>query len=112
MSQLARIAGGLDVVVRVEQDGGRAGRGRAAGDHGGLAVGDGQDVDLGQAGGLQERRDLVGAVAQVGGGGRVGGHGRDADQALQVGADGRQDLLDGVVEGHELDATAGGSGEA
>ena len=98
----------LDVVVRVQQDGGGTRRAGPAAEHGGTAVPGGHHVDLGQAGLAQQRGDLGGAGPHVPRGGRVRRHRRDPHQALQVGTGGRQDLPDAVAEvsGHEVDATA------
>ena len=90
------VAGRLDVVVRVQQDRGGAGRGGPAAQHRGPAVPGGQHVDLGQAGLAQQGGDLAGAGPQVRGGGRIRRHRRDPHQPLEVGAGGRQDLPHGA----------------
>ncbi len=95
LSQSAGSPGRLDVVVRVEQDRGGAGRGGSVGHHGRLAARDGQHVDVGQARGAEQGGDDERALVHVRRGGRIRRDGRDPDQALEVGADGRQDLPDG-----------------
>ena len=89
------VPGRLDVVVRVEQDRGGAGRGGAVGHHGRLAARDGQHVDVGQARGAEQGGDDQRALVHLRRSGRIRRHGRDPDQAFEVGTDGRQDLPDG-----------------
>jgi hypothetical protein len=79
-------AGGLDVVVGVEQDGGCAFRGRPVRDDGGRSAIDRDDRDVGRARAPGQLGDGLGAAAGVVGAGRIGPDARDADQSFQVGA--------------------------
>ncbi len=112
----AGVARGLDVVVRVQQDGrGAVGR-RAARDDGGRALGavlgpGAQHLDLGQSGVAQERGHGVGAGGDV----RLVERGvrdaRHAHERLQVGAQRREEPGDGLAErGRESGAGRGGGG--
>jgi hypothetical protein len=87
------VAGRLDVVVRVQQDGGGAGRTGPVAQHGRLAAGR-DDFDLGQAGCAQEGGHLAGAGAQVRRGGRIRRHRRDPHQPVQIGPDRGQHAAD------------------
>ena len=100
---LGDVAGGLDVVVGIEQHGWRAVGRRPVGDHGRRTVGNGKDLDVHRAGaaaqvrhGLSRRPDLVGRTW-------VDLDAGDPDQPLEVCPYRREDTFNsGAKVGHGL----------
>ncbi len=94
----AGVAGWLDVVVGIQQHRRHAvGRGVVA-DHRRLAALDiVDDLDVGATCLPQQRGGEIGALPDLGSCVRVGAHRRDPDQRLEIVADGRQHLADGLA---------------
>src|SRR6266545_4334492 len=89
----ARIAGRLDVMVGVEQDGRLARWRRAAGEHRGLAALDAvEDLDLGRPGAAEQPGRHLRAATHLRRGAGIGAHGRDLDQGFEVAPDARKGL--------------------
>ncbi len=100
LSQQGLVAGGLDVVVRVEGDGARAGRPVAVPDDGGpAALPDDLDVEALRP---QQLGDRLGAGRDVGLVEGVEGDARDTGQRLEVGAHLRHQLVDPLAQGGDL----------
>ena len=107
-----QVAGGLHIVVRVQQDGRLALGGGPAGDDGGAAgravlLVAAQDPDVVEAAGTHQFGDGVGAGVQRGGVEAGPGDARDGDELLQPGDRGVERFGDGVAEGLGVDVPAG-----
>ena len=110
-----QVAGGLDIVVGVQQDGRLALGGRAAGDDGGAAgrpvfLVAAQDPDVVEPAGAHQAGDGVGAGVQRGGVEAGPGDARDGDELLQLGDRGVEGFGDGLAEGLGVDGAGRAGG--
>ncbi len=85
---VGRVVLRLDVVMRVEQHGGRSVGSGLVRDHRGRAALAADDVDLGETLGPEQVGHRVGRAPHLTGARGVGAHRLDADQVLEVGAEG------------------------
>ena len=102
---VGRVVLGLHVVVGVEQHGRRTGGPGLVRDHRGRPAVRADDVDLGEPLGAEEVGDRIRGAPHLTGPCRVGTHRLDADQVLEVRAEGRHQVAHRRAEvvGHETD---------
>jgi hypothetical protein len=97
---LVRVTEGLHVVVRVQQHRRRTGTSAPEAEHGGEPAVGRDDLDVAQPGAGELAGHLGRARVEVGSRRRVCGDRGDADEALEVGADGRQDRRHRLADTH------------